>query len=80
MDPHGHIPIEIDHKKYDAPRPVMTGSELRALAQPPIGEDRDLFQVVPGKGDDRKIADTEKVELKPGMHFYSAPKTINPGR
>lgn len=77
---HDHfIPIEIDHKPYKAPKTPMTGEELRRLAQPPIGADRDLFRVVPGPGDDVKVQDGDPVDLKPGMHFYSAPKTINPG-
>ncbi len=57
----------------------MTGAELRALAEPDVGADRDLFRVVPGPGDDVKVGDLEAVGLEPGMHFYSAPKTINPG-
>ncbi len=73
------IPIQIDHKPYKAPKPAMTGSELRALAVPPIGADRDLFRVVAGPGDDVLVGDEDLVELQPGMHFYSAPKTINPG-
>jgi hypothetical protein len=72
-------PIVIDDKEYKAPKEKMTGAELRALANPPIGKDRDLFLTVPGPADDKKIGDTEVVELKPGMHFYSAPGTINPG-
>lgn len=73
------IDIIIDKKNYKAPKSPMTGLELRALAQPPIGPDRDLWQVVPGKADDHKVGDAEEVALKPGMHFYSAPATINPG-
>ena len=80
--PHDHplhpIHIIIDKKEYAAPKPVMTGAELRLLADPHIGPDRDLFLVVPGKDDD-KIQNDQPVTLKPGMHFYSAPATINPG-
>jgi hypothetical protein len=72
-------PIEIDHKPYKAPKTPMAGLELRNLAQPPIGADRDLFRVIPGAADDVKLQDGDAVNLKPGMHFYSAPKTINPG-
>jgi hypothetical protein len=80
MDSHHEPPIHIiiDKKEYTAPQPVMTGSELRALAKPPIGPDRDLFLVVPGK-DDEKIGNSQPVPLKSGMHFYSAPAHINPG-
>ncbi len=73
------IPIQIDHKPYKAFKTPMTGAELRGLAVPPIGADRDLFRVVPGRGDDVKIQDNDLVDLEPGMHFYSAPKQINPG-
>jgi hypothetical protein len=80
METHHEPPIHIiiDKKEYTAPKPVMTGVELRALALPPIGPQRDLFLVVPG-GDDEKIANERQVTLKPGTHFYSAPATINPG-
>lgn len=73
------IPIEIDNKPYKAPKTPMTGAELRALAHPPIGPERDLFRVVPGPEDDVKVGNSDPVDLKPGMHFYSAPTSINPG-
>ena len=78
MNPHG-IPIQIDHKPYHAPKTPMTGNEIRLIVQPPLNGDRDLFQVVPGPADDVKVSDNDSVDIKPGMHFYSAPKTINPG-
>jgi len=73
------INIHIDKKMYKVQGPTMTGAQIRAVPTPPIGPDRDLYRVVPGQGDDPKIGDTEIVELKEGMHFYSAPPTINPG-
>jgi hypothetical protein len=76
----GHrIEIRIDHKPYEAPKPVMTGTELRALANPPIGPDYDLWLENPGPEDDIKVGDAQPIHLKDGMHFYIAPKTINPG-
>jgi hypothetical protein len=74
-----HIQIQIDHKHYEAPREQMTGQELRQLAQPPIGEDRDLWEVVHGPADDIKVDAGQTVHVKSGMQFYSAPRTINPG-
>lgn len=74
------IPIHIENKMYKVAKTSITGAELRVLANPPIGADRDLFLVEQGPGDDRLIADNQAVELKPGMHFYCAPKTINPGK
>lgn len=73
------IPIQIDNKKYTAPKTPMTGAELRVLADPDIGPDRDLWLTVPGPADDRLVGDHDRIDLKPGMHFYSAPRTINPG-
>jgi len=77
-DPKDTPVIHIDRKRYEAPKPVMTGTELRALADPDIGSDRDLWREVPG-GEDVLVADGDPVDLKNGMHFYSAPATINPG-
>lgn len=70
--------IHIDRKRYEATASSMTGTELRGLARPPIGPERDLWHEVPG-GDDNLVESNEVIELKPGMHFYSAPSTINPG-
>lgn len=75
---HG-IPITIERKPYKAPKTPMTGAEIRALADPSIGPDRDLYLEVPGRGQDQLIQGNQPVDLKEGMHFYSAPKTINPG-
>jgi hypothetical protein len=44
-----------------------------------ISGDFDIFKVVPGQGDDIKVGDTQEVELKNGDHFYSVPRTLNPG-
>ena len=77
-DKPGLIPIQIDHKPFRVPGPTITGAALRALPTPPIGADFDLWQDVPG-GDDIKILNTATVPLHPGMHFHSAPATINPG-
>lgn len=78
MNPH-ELHIFIDNKKFDVTKNSMTGAELRALPSPPIAGDRDLWVQVPGPGDDRRIGDAETVELRNGMHFYTAPRTINPG-
>lgn len=72
------ISIKIDRETFRVEREQMTGGELRQLPTPPIGPDRDLFQVVPG-GSDRKLADDTVVKLKDGMRFFTAPAQINPG-
>lgn len=78
MSKENEIPIIVDHKQYKVPPGTITGAQIRALPTPPIGADRDLWQEVPG-GDDLKIGDSVTVTLKPGMHFYTAPSSINPG-
>lgn len=73
------IPITIDKRPYKAPRAEMTGTELRQIADPDIGPERDLWQVTRGPGDDVKIGDEQTVSLSPGDRFFSAPGEINPG-
>lgn len=80
-DHHPHktqFEIQIDRKIYKVELKHMTGLQLRALPSPPIGPDRDLFEVVPG-GTDRKIGEEDVVEIKNGLRFFSAPAQINPG-
>lgn len=77
-EPHGFT-IQIDRVHYKVTASRMTGTELRHLPTPPIGPDRDLFEVVPG-GTDRKIGDADVVEIRNGMRFFTAPAQINPGR
>jgi hypothetical protein len=71
--------IKIDRNQYRVHQPTLTGSELRQLPTPPIGPDRDLFEVVPG-GSDKKIEDNEVVKMRDGLRFFTAPARINPGR
>jgi hypothetical protein len=78
MSTEHEIPINLDHKQYKVAPGTITEAQLRALPAPPLGADLDLWQDVPG-GDDLKIADGQVIAIKPGMHFYSAPRTINPG-
>jgi hypothetical protein len=84
-DPKGHehhheheFHIQIDRVHYTVTKHIMTGLDLRHVPPTPIGPDRDLFEVVPG-GTDRKIADDEKVEIRDGKRFFTAPAQINPG-
>jgi hypothetical protein len=71
--------IQIDRVHFTVTQREMTGAQLRQVPPTPIGPDRDLFEVVPG-GTDRKIADTDTVEIKDGKRFFTAPAQINPGR
>ena len=77
------VTIRIDRKEYMLKLPpdgkiFMTGNELRKLADPPIDEKRELFEVVPG-GSDRKVEDDKEIQIRDGMRFFSAPAQINPG-
>lgn len=70
--------IHIDRKKYEVDDSQLTGAEIRQLAG--LGSDVDLFLEEQGDEDDRLIADGDSVDLKNGMHFFSTPKHIDPGR
>jgi hypothetical protein len=70
--------IKIDRTEFKVKEHFLTGAQLRALPHPPIGPDRDLFEVVPG-GSDEKIADTQEVKMRDGLRFFTAPAQINPG-
>jgi hypothetical protein len=70
--------IKIDRTEFKVKERFLTGAQLRALPSPPIGTDRDLFEVVPG-GSDEKIADMQEVKMRDGLRFFSAPAQINPG-
>src|SRR5690349_4847430 len=66
---------KIDRTTYKVDEPILTGAQLRALPNPPIGPDRDLFEVVPG-GSDLKIEADSRVEMRNGLRFFTAPAQI----
>ncbi len=70
--------IQIDRTKYEVTLTVMTGAQLRQVPPGGIPADRDLFEVVPG-APDKKIGDSDKVEIRNGLRFFTAPGQINPG-
>jgi hypothetical protein len=70
--------IIIDRTHFEVTKQTMTGAELRALPETPIGPDLDLFEDVPG-GSDPKVLDDTIVEMKNGKRFFTAPGQINPG-
>lgn len=74
-----HFQIRIDRDHFTVEAESLTGQELRALPNPDVGLDRDLFEVVPG-GSDRKIEADTRVEMRSGLRFFTAPAQINPGR
>lgn len=74
-----HIPIEIDDTRYQAPSEHMTGAALRALPNPDVPADRDLWREVPGPKDDELIDPSKTYTVRPGTRYYTAPRSINPG-
>jgi hypothetical protein len=72
------ISVSIDGVTCFAPRRQMSGTELRALPDQPIGNDRDLWQEVDG-GLDRAVQPGDRVDLVPQMRFFTVPRVINPG-
>jgi hypothetical protein len=73
-----HFRIQIDRVEYTVTQQTMTGTELRQVPSPPIGPDRDLFEVIPGHPD-RKIEESDVIEISNGKRFFTAPAHINPG-
>lgn len=78
-DDPGPLTIVIDRIKYKAPALEMTGTELRNLARPRIGDDRDLWRDIVDALDD-VVDDDEVVRLEKGMRFFTVPREINPGQ
>lgn len=72
------INIHIDRKPYKVTAEKLTGTEIRAIPEPPVGPEFDLWLEVPG-GEDEKIGNDQVVKLEEGMHFFSAHSHINPG-
>jgi hypothetical protein len=71
--------IQIDRAHYVVHEDEMTGAELRQVPDQDIPADRDLFEVVPGRPDN-KVDDAEGVQIQNGKRFFTAPGHINPGR
>lgn len=77
--PEKRIQIFIDGAKYHTAAAELTGAEIRALAQPPVAEDRDLWLDIVDKLDEL-IEDDQVVHLEAKMRFFSVPREINPGQ
>ena len=76
--PEKQIVIHIDRKQFKVAEEELTGSALRALPDPDVGPEFDLWLEEPG-GEDKRIENEEPVKLRNGMHFFTAPSVINPG-
>jgi hypothetical protein len=73
------IQIFIDGAKYHAMTSELSGTQIRALAAPPVSEDRDLWLDVVDKLDEL-IENERVVHLEAKMRFFSVPREINPGQ
>ena len=70
--------IHIDRKKFKVDDSPITGKQIRQLAG--LGADVDLYLEETGDAEDRLIADDEAVNLRNGLHLFSTPRHITPGR
>lgn len=77
--PEKQIVIHIDRKQFKVEEGEVTGAAIRALPDPDVGPEFDLWLEVPG-GEDERVDNEESVKLRNGMHFFTAPSVINPGR
>jgi hypothetical protein len=66
-----HINIIINGTHYQLNAATLTGAQLAALADVPVGNQ--LFLEVAGYGDDQQIGPDLHVALHDGMHFYDVP-------
>ena len=71
--------IQIDRTHYMVSGNRLTGADIRNIPTPPIPPERDLFEVVPGRPD-HKVEDSDRILIRDGLRFFTAPGTINPGR
>ena len=76
---HAPVPVYIDRVHYDAPSHKVAGQMLRDMPNPKVADDRDLWLEVEGPKDDELIHPEKHYEIKTWAHFYTSPKTINPG-
>lgn len=72
------VTIHIDRNEYHLNQNEITGKQLKELAG--LGEEYDLFKVEPGQAEDLEVKDEDKISIKSGDKFISAPKELNPGR
>jgi hypothetical protein len=69
------VVIFINDQRHQAPRPALTGAEIKGLGG--IPPENRLFREVPGPRDDIPVADDEVVELRNGDRFYDLPPGVH---
>ncbi len=67
------IVIEVDGKRYEAPKREMTGSQIKALAHKPPANSLYLIETHDGRPFRREIVDTETLRLHTGECFATQP-------
>ena len=77
-DPDKTFEIQIDRVLYKLTENRLTGADLRRIPEPPIPAERDIFEIIPGHPD-RKIENDDRIVIRDGLRFFTAPNTINPG-
>ena len=70
--------IVIDREPYRVFKDELTGAQIREVAKPPIGPDRDLWLDIVDELDEL-VEDDEVVNIRKGLRFFSVPREINPG-
>ncbi len=73
------IKIRLDREQFDVADGTISGAEIRALPEPDVPTDRAIWKVVPGPEDDIPVEDADRVEIKNGDRFFTAPRVIAPG-
>lgn len=63
--------IFINDKPYKAPKPIMSGSEIKILGN--IPPQNKLYKEIPGSHPDEPIGDEQQIALKNGDKFYDLP-------
>lgn len=74
---HSTFSIWIDGSELVVTRSEMTGRDVRGLKG--IGQERDLWKKAVPRGNDERVGDSQVVQLRAGMEFYSCPQLINGG-
>ncbi|MFE7652589.1 multiubiquitin domain-containing protein [Streptomyces bottropensis] len=69
------VTIFIDGREYQTRGRQATPADLRRLPQPPLSSDRQLWLDIPD-APDRHLAEDERIELVPGMRFFTEPQPI----
>ena len=71
--------IFIDRHQYKVTVDKMSETELRALPEPDISAEFDLWLEQPGHNQDRRLTPGEIVDLHNGMHVTSVQRATTPG-